>query len=149
MKSALVAFINSIALLLLATLLNSAHADELESLIIGKWHTPNKDGIIQITQQDNKNYSGTIIGGKGDPKRKDNLNPDTALKERLLVGTTILQNLHYAGQGKWHEGTIYDPNNGKTYSCRVELKDSQTLQIRGFIGVSLFGRTDTWTRISE
>ncbi|MBN1327649.1 MAG: DUF2147 domain-containing protein, partial [Candidatus Cloacimonetes bacterium] len=48
---------------------------------------------------------------------------------------------------KWKGGTIYDPESGKTYSCTMKLSGDQ-LEIRGFIGISLLGRTEVWSRIS-
>ncbi|MFM7700427.1 MAG: DUF2147 domain-containing protein, partial [Bacteroidota bacterium] len=48
----------------------------------------------------------------------------------------------------WSEGTIYDPLNGSTYSCTIKMTDPNTLDIRGYIGVSAFGRTDVWKRLA-
>ncbi len=50
------------------------------------------------------------------------------------------------GEGKWTGGRIYDPNNGKTYKCTLELANDGTLKVRGYVGISWFGRTETWTR---
>jgi uncharacterized protein (DUF2147 family) len=47
--------------------------------------------------------------------------------------------------GRWTGGEIYDPKSGKTYSCNMKLKANK-LEIRGYVGLSLFGRTTTWTR---
>ncbi|MEO1367538.1 MAG: DUF2147 domain-containing protein, partial [Acidobacteriota bacterium] len=58
----------------------------------------------------------------------------------------ILEGFEAEGDGEWSGGTIYDPNNGKTYSCTLELEGADTLKVRGYIGVSLFGRTERWTR---
>ena len=52
----------------------------------------------------------------------------------------------YAGDFTWEDGWIYDPNNGNTYSCEMTLIDHKTLKIRGYIGITLFGRTEIWTR---
>jgi uncharacterized protein (DUF2147 family) len=46
----------------------------------------------------------------------------------------------------WEDGTIYDPKNGKTYSCIIKSKGPNILDIRGYIGISIIGRTTTWTR---
>jgi uncharacterized protein (DUF2147 family) len=48
---------------------------------------------------------------------------------------------------QWKDGTIYDPKTGKEYSCKAEMKKNNVLEVRGYIGVSVFGRTDTWTRM--
>ena len=61
------------------------------------------------------------------------------------MGLQILSGFRYAGDGTWEAGKIYDPKNGKTYSCKMRL-DGENLKIRGFIGISLFGRTTVWSR---
>ncbi|MFZ5907440.1 MAG: DUF2147 domain-containing protein [Nitrospirota bacterium] len=50
-----------------------------------------------------------------------------------------------SGEDQWEGGKIYDPQNGKTYSCKIKL-EGQKLRVRGFIGFSLLGRTAVWTR---
>ena len=63
-----------------------------------------------------------------------------------MAGLIILKDLKYS-DGVWEDGTIYDPMSGKTYDCTMKIKDGgKSLDIRGYIGVSLFGRTSTWTR---
>jgi uncharacterized protein (DUF2147 family) len=57
----------------------------------------------------------------------------------------LLENFKYNG-GTWEEGTIYDPKNGKTYSCIIKKKDNKTLEVRGYVGISLIGRTVEWTK---
>jgi uncharacterized protein (DUF2147 family) len=47
----------------------------------------------------------------------------------------------------YEDGTIYDPENGKTYSCTIEMVNANTLNVRGYIGISLIGRTDVWKRV--
>ena len=53
----------------------------------------------------------------------------------------------YDGDGLWKKGTIYDPDNGKTYKCKLRLVSDDVLNVRGYIGVSLIGRTSQWTRV--
>jgi uncharacterized protein (DUF2147 family) len=63
-----------------------------------------------------------------------------------LIGLVILKDFAFNGKDKWEDGTIYDPNNGKTYSCVIRLKNESALEVRGYIGISLLGRTEVWTR---
>jgi uncharacterized protein (DUF2147 family) len=112
--------------------------------VVGTWLTSDKNGKIQIYKEGNK-YFGKIVWGK--ENRKDTHNPDPALRSRDLLGSVILSNFVHAGGNKWEDGKIYDPNNGKKYSCNMKLKDNNTLEIRGYIGISLFGRTEVWTRL--
>ena len=112
--------------------------------VLGVWLTDDKQGKIQIYKQDNS-FFGKIISGN-DPNRVDSNNPDEKLRSRKLIGTVILSNFVFDGKATWEDGKIYDPNNGKTYSCLMKLKDANTLEIRGYVGIAMFGRTAYWTR---
>ena len=92
--------------------------------IEGVWLNANGDGYIEFIINDDV-LTGTIIGSPlpEDEYRKDENNPDPALRERLLEGTTILKDFTYAGDKLWKGGTIYDPNNGKTYDCKITFID--------------------------
>jgi len=61
------------------------------------------------------------------------------------LGLEILKNFKYKGTNEWTGGRIYDPKNGKTYSCNMRL-EGDTLKVRGYIGISVLGRTTVWTR---
>ena len=119
-------------------------ADNNADVIIGDWLTENNEGKVTIYKQGNL-YFGKISGGKT-PGRKDTKNPDVNLRNNELIGTVILKNFKFTG-GSWEKGTIYDPNSGKTYDCILKIKNNnKTLDIRGYIGLAMFGRTSTWTR---
>ncbi len=67
-------------------------------------------------------------------------------KDQPIQGLTILWGLKKA-DGEWNDGFILDPENGKTYGSELRVtEDNQKLQVRGYIGFSLFGRTQVWTR---
>lgn len=69
------------------------------------------------------------------------------LKDHPLEGLQIISKLKADGQGQYQDGEILDPKTGKTYRLKGHLsKDGQTLQLRGFLGFSLLGRDQTWTR---
>ncbi len=122
--------------------------------VIGVWLNADKDAHVEVYQQGNK-FFGKIVWMKdpidpvtGKPK-VDNLNPDPALQSRPKMGLILLNNFVF-DEDEWTDGEIYDPKNGKTYSCYMEfedLSDLNTLKIRGYIGVSLVGRTTYWTRV--
>lgn len=133
----------SLALLLLAV---PAWADP--AAVEGRWLTQGKDGWIRVLRVGDS-LEGRIAGAPpGSPAGRefDDRNPDPALRARRLDGLTIMKGFEYAGNGRWKNGEIYDPNSGKTYRCTLTLVDRNTLEIRGFLGVALFGRTETWTR---
>jgi len=119
--------------------------------ILGKWQNPSGEGRIEITKKGDK-YFGTLFWMKapneanGQPK-KDLKNPDKALQARHIQGLEILTNFSKTGDKVYEGGKIYDPKSGKTYSCKMTLKDNKTLDIRGFVGVSIMGRTETWKRV--
>ena len=133
-------------LLVLSTLILqvNAFANSGPDAILGEWLSQEKDGKIIIFKQGDQ-YFGKISWGKT-PGRKDGKNPDEKLRSRELLGAVILKNFKFTGSA-WENGTIYDPNSGKTYDCILKVKDgNKTLDIRGFVGISMFGRTSTWTR---
>jgi len=69
------------------------------------------------------------------------------LKDKPVIGMTILWGLKQKGD-VWKGGKILDPDNGKTYGCKMELAENGTeLNVRGFIGISLIGRSQTWYRV--
>jgi uncharacterized protein (DUF2147 family) len=68
------------------------------------------------------------------------------LKNKPLLGMTIMQGMKQNGDA-YEGGKILDPDNGKTYRCKLKLDETgNKLEVRGFIGISLFGRSQTWVR---
>jgi uncharacterized protein (DUF2147 family) len=120
-------------------------ADEKLVQVAGHWLTEPRDGIIEVTVAADGKLEGRIVGGNH-PGLKDEQNPDPARRSLALRGQVILRDMKYDGDGHWSGGTVYRPKNGKTYSCQVELQGPDKLKVRGYIGFSLFGITQTWTR---
>jgi uncharacterized protein (DUF2147 family) len=130
--------------------------------ILGTWATdPEGEGgqaHIEILL-DGDTYSGKIVwleeplytaddedGEEGEPKVDTN-NPDPALQSRPIMGLELMQGFVFDGKETWKKGTIYDPDNGKTYKCKLRLGNDGVLNVRGFIGISMIGRTSQWTRV--
>ena len=115
----------------------------------GRWLSGDGEGWIRVSIVGDS-LIGVIAGSTkpnlGEPPRRDDKNPDPKLRAHLLDGMTIMMGFKYDGEDKWTGGTVYDPNSGNTYKCTVTQVDRNTLKIRGYIGISLFGRSDTWTR---
>ena len=121
-----------------------AQSDKIE----GVWLNEEKDAKIQIYKARDGKFYGKIVWLKdptenGKPKT-DKKNPKDQMKTQPLVELVILKGFNMDGN-TYEDGTIYDPNNGKTYDCKMTYK-GKTLAIRGFIGLSLFGRTTIWER---
>jgi uncharacterized protein (DUF2147 family) len=74
-------------------------------------------------------------------------NPDPARRKTPLVGLIFLQGFQPDGSRLWDHGTVYDPKSGKTYSCTLELEGADRLKVHGYIGFSVLGRTEIWTRV--
>jgi len=85
------------------------------------------------------------LSSGGRPKR-DQHNPDTRLRDRPLCGLRILSGFKRAGDGSWSAGQIYNPNDGRTLSSTMTLEGDGGLKIRGYYGMSLFGKTVEWVR---
>lgn len=117
--------------------------------IIGFWLSEAKTGVIEI-YKNGKEYEGKLVWikdihtGKVAEKFDDN-NPDDKLKKRSLQGLKNLGGFKFEGD-EWTGGTIYDPKSGKTYSAYMELEEMKSLKLRGYVGISLFGRTSMWSR---
>jgi uncharacterized protein (DUF2147 family) len=133
--------------------------------ILGLWATDPEGGgglgHVEIVKKDGR-YFGTIIWLEeavyppGDPngtpgeEKTDIFNPDPALRQQPVIGLEIAKDFAYKGDGVWHKGTIYDPDNGKTYKCKMKFGDTEkVLKVRGFIGFSMIGRTTQWTRVED
>jgi uncharacterized protein (DUF2147 family) len=131
----------------------AAHATEPPAdAILGQWFTEGDESIVEIYKAGDC-YCGKIVWLK-EPKKADGTdkvdsnNPDASRRKCKVVGMDILTGVKYNGRGTWTSGKIYDPNNGKTYSCNAKLEKDK-LSIRGFIGVSLLGRTTVWKRTEQ
>ncbi len=125
----------------------AAWAADGEHAIEGIWET-DTGGYVQIHQQGDT-WAGTVVGSRDGEARYDTENPDEALRGRRLLGVTVLKDLEYAGGNKWEDGSIYSPDNGKTYSAQATLTDQDTLEARGYLGISLLGRSQTWQRVDR
>lgn len=129
---------------------SNANAQNKAEDIVGIWLTGGEDPAkIQIYKAGEKIY-GKIVWLKNPSnngkQRLDNNNPDKKNQSNTIIGLVILKGFKFDGDDEWEGGDIYDPENGKTYSCYMYLKDMNTLKVRGYVGISLFGRTETWTR---
>ncbi len=134
----------------------SVYATGLED-ILGVWNTEGTDAKIMIYKCDVK-YCGKIVwtkdpnypvdskeGMPGTPVLDYN-NPNPKLRKTPIIGLQILYDFMFAGDNLWTGGKIYNPDNGKTYSGKIILVSPSQLNLRGFIGIELIGKTTTWTK---
>ncbi|HRP88483.1 MAG TPA: DUF2147 domain-containing protein [Edaphocola sp.] len=120
--------------------------------ITGYWFNDVKEAKIEIYKAKNGKYYGKIVWLKepnrdGKPKL-DIHNVKESLRTRPVMGLLLLSGFDKK-ESTYENGTIYDPKNGKTYSCKITPNGNDKLNIRGYIGISLIGRTTVWTRTTH
>jgi uncharacterized protein (DUF2147 family) len=132
------------------TAMTAFRADNPEA-VVGVWKTGDGNAIVRIYKS-GENYQGKIVWLKepndadtGKPKLDKNNGTETS-KTRPVLGLLNIWGFKFIEKNLWDEGNIYDPKSGNTYSCTIKMISNNTLEVRGYIGVSLIGRTDVWTR---
>ncbi|MDX2129445.1 MAG: DUF2147 domain-containing protein [Chloroherpetonaceae bacterium] len=135
-------------LLLTIGLGQSLIAQESDALC-GVWLTAKKNAKIEIKKVADGTFEGTVIWGVPAPGEDtlDTKNPDPSLRSRPRLGLTILRGFKYDEDNEWRGGKIYDPQDGNDYKCILTLEKENVLNVRGYIGISLFGRSEKWTRV--
>jgi uncharacterized protein (DUF2147 family) len=144
-------FFSSLFALLLLTSAAAAVADDAVSPV-GIWQTIDDNthkptAIIEISQNADGTLSGKPLKGllPNDAGRRCTACKDER-KDQLIQGMTILKDMKQDGDD-WNSGKILDPNNGTEYKCKMHLTDGgKKLVVRGYIGFSLLGRSQTWVR---
>jgi len=115
--------------------------------IIGKWYVKDKTAIFDFYRTGNEYRARLIPLVK--PDMVDTNNPVDSLKNRKIYGATLIYGLLFDPKKKrWDKGKVYNPENGKTYFCHCLLAaQGSQLLFRGYLGVSILGETQTWTRV--
>jgi uncharacterized protein (DUF2147 family) len=135
---------NTLFLLLLLPLISFSQS------VIGKWKTIDDEtgkakSIVRIYEEDGKIFGEVykILTPGEENKKCTECSGD--LHNKPIRGMQILKNL-VEDDDEWNDGTIFDPNNGKTYKCYITLESKDKLKVRGYIGFSIIGRTQFWYR---
>lgn len=174
----------ALALALALVWVGAAYAEEAcdeADRFTGVWWTAGNDARVEVKKVEKKvkdedtgeektvvKYEGKMIWLKDatygpdeiDPgkPRRDTKNPDPEKRDRTMVGMPMLENFEFIGDNVWGNGTIYDPESGKTYKCQATYVPPEKpadpdapmppakLNVRGYLGVPAFGRTTVWTR---
>jgi uncharacterized protein (DUF2147 family) len=131
----------------------AAGAEKSKDSPVGRWKTVDDvtgkpKSVVTIWEEHGKLYGRVQKLVDPDPKNPNPVCEDCTgeKKGKPVVGLKILWDLQKDGDG-WSGGTILDPANGKTYKCLISLEEGGTkLKVRGFIGVSILGRTQYWLR---
>ncbi len=120
--------------------------------VVGIWATKEEKSRVEISEC-GKKLCGEIIwlkeplNDKKEPKTDTN-NPDEKLRSRKIIGLKLLSGFVPSSEkNKWEDGEIYNPEDGKTYSCTMTLLPDGRLEVRGYVGISLFGKSQIWTKV--
>jgi hypothetical protein len=142
---------NYIKPLMIAAILTQSLFANASTNPSGLWKTHDEKGkptgYVRV-QEDNGVYTGIIEKGLDTDKEEKYC---TACKDerkgQRLIGMTMMKNVKSKGEG--YEGTeILDPFSGNTYRVKLSLKEAgKKMEVRGFVGLSLFGRTQVWERV--
>ena len=143
-------FVAMVEALLVISAAQAVAADkEPADQVLGKFWFPKKNGKFEVKKEKGI-YTGRVIA-YDDPDALDKNNPDAELAKRKFIGIEMLSDFKYdPKKNQWLGGTIYDGDSGKTYKCSLwfEGDDTKVMKGRGYVGVSLFGRTETFERVT-
>jgi len=120
---------------------------------VGLWRTVSdktgkSEAIVEIWVDDGELRGKTVH--LIDPEQPDPLCTlcEGEHKDQPVLGMTILWGLSQSG-AEWKDGKILDPNNGQVYSANLKVNSRGELELRGFVGFALLGRTQTWYRAEQ
>ena len=129
-------------------LVTTASAETVAEDVLGTYWFPERNGTVELYEKNGRYYGKVLTFDT--PNQKDENNPDPKLRERQFVGIDMFENFRFdAEEQQWVDGTVYDATDGSTYSSYLwfEGDDRATLWGRGYIGISLFGRTERFDRV--
>jgi uncharacterized protein (DUF2147 family) len=119
---------------------------------LGIWTNSEKKATFEIYKCGDK-LCGKIVSltvpndpATGKPKT-DTQNPNVKLRTRPRLGMVFMQGFEYDDENKWDDGKIYDPESGKTYSCYMKMLNANSMEVKGYIGFSMIGKSQSWTRV--
>lgn len=121
--------------------------------VLGKWKTVDDatgeaKSIVEVYEKSGKVYGKVVEILREDHKKDLCTSCSGVNKNKPILGMVIISDLKKDGK-EYNSGTILDPTNGKVYKCYIELDSPDKLKLRGFIGFSLLGRTQYWTRVKN
>jgi uncharacterized protein (DUF2147 family)/fucose 4-O-acetylase-like acetyltransferase len=131
----------------------SARGNAVSGTPLGRWYAEGGAAQVEIRKCDEQ-LCGRVVWLRSPWDElgcglRDRFNPDATLRDRPVLGLEILSGLSRPpeGDGVWRGGAIYDPASGRTYSCQAQLDGPDQLELRGYVGIPLLGRTTRWFRV--
>jgi uncharacterized protein (DUF2147 family) len=121
--------------------------------VVGKWKTIDDEtgrakAIVEIYEKSGKIYGKVVDILEVENKKRVCSNCSGEDKNKPILGMTIIKGLSKDGS-QYTNGKILDPKNGKLYKCYITLETKDKLKVRGYIGISLLGRTQYWYRVKN
>ena len=138
-------------ILLAVPLLFAPRTNAQQHGVLGLWREPGGSviNIAPCAAQDSKTLCARLVVIRSDaPTKFDVHNPNTALRSHPLCGLVVGRDFRLTTPDHAQDGTLYDPKNGKTYHGEMTATAAQ-LALRGYVGIPLFGRTETWQRLVQ
>jgi len=121
--------------------------------IVGLWVPAKGTSQVRIFKATNGKYYGKVEWLETDKDKLDVENPDESQRSKKIWGLMILKDFSYNTQKqRWEGGTVYDPDNGKTYDCYMwfDSDDNNIMTLKGYVlGMKFVGRSEEWTRELE
>lgn len=114
----------------------------------GYWLTQNKRAVVHVAPCDGGSMCGRIHWIIDGGLQFDKFNEDEALRSRPICGLEILNDFDKEGAGDWEDGNIYKADDGDIYDADIEVEEDGRLKVRGYLGISMFGKTQYWTKVS-
>ncbi len=125
---------------------DSARAGSGKNAATGLWLTENHRSVIKIEACGDK-LCGHVFWIIKDGMQTDSKNPDEKLRSRAMCGLKIMWGFEQDDDNNWSGGRIYKADDGDTYHAEIEMLSPDKLKVRGYIGIPLFGVSQTWTRV--
>jgi uncharacterized protein (DUF2147 family) len=121
--------------------------------VIGKWKTVDDEtgkpkSVVEIYEKSGKIYGKIIEILEADKRNKVCEECTGEDRNKPILGMVIIKGLRKDGK-EYNDGQILDPKNGKLYKCFITLEGNDKLKLRGYVGVSMFGRTQYWSRVKS
>jgi len=124
--------------------------------VLGNWQAAGNSSTLEIYPCGEKLCGKvawlkhpTFVDAKDGPigaLKIDLKNPDPSMRQRPILGLQVIEGMTAVGKDNWEHGKCYDPESGNSYKCRMHLASPERLEMRGYIGIPLFGRTYALTR---
>ncbi len=116
----------------------------------GLWLTQNQRSVVELYRcaGDKPLLCGKIAWIIDGGMQFDTKNPDASRHKTPLCGMTILSGLKMDSPTKWTGGTVYKADEGDLYDASMTVLSNNKVEMRGYMGISMFGKSQTWTRVT-